>query len=74
MQRWDYAIVTTTDEDGEHAQLISIDLDLGEELHTPGKVKVIALLDQMGKQGWELVDSQPVGKVFRYIFKRPLRE
>ena len=68
MPKWDYAVLTTSDEDGRYATLVGIDLAAKEEYQKKGRVQILALLDQLGDRGWELVAVQEVAMARRYIF------
>ena len=64
MQRWEYLILEV---EQDRPRLIN-----GQELHGWDSLKLYALLNQLGEEGWEMVSTQstPSYTYVKLFFKR----
>ena len=68
MQQWEYRLVSTkTNQNG----LVVISVDL-KELNETTLPKTLDYLNQLGREGWEIIGTATTLYMTQYILKRPL--
>ena len=68
MQHWEFKLVNTLTNKGG-LEIVSVD---HKELNGNPLPKTLDYLNQLGREGWEIVGTSTTNYVTQYILKRPL--
>jgi hypothetical protein len=66
MQQWEYKLVATTSDNG---RVVAVDSEL---LERKPRLRPIDYLNQLGREGWEVVGFSDGHSNKEYVLKRPL--
>ena len=82
MIKWEYRSISiaTYDWNANETKRVAFEINTSQEVISlsPDETKVMRELNQLGRQGWEVIsvnyDRLPDGVIVEYFLKRPLAE